>query len=106
MEVWQILVAFGVPSAITGLAIWHIQRKIAKLEAKREEHERNIETLILYQVKMNKANYILSTATAKAVQRIPEAKCNGDMRAALEEAQKIEEQERNFITEKGISSIF
>lgn len=106
MGIWQIVVAFGIPSAITGLAVWILQRKITKLEARREQHEKNIETLMLYQVNMNEANYILSTATAKAVQRIPEAKCNGDMSSALDKAQTIAESEREFITSQGISSIF
>ena len=38
----------------------------------------------------------LAEATAKAVQRIPDAKCNGDMHAALEYAQKVKHEQKDF----------
>jgi hypothetical protein len=102
----QLITAFGIPSAITGLGIYFIKKYIDKKEAKREEKEANTETLMLLLIKMGKANNILAEATAKAVQRIPEAHCNGDMTAALAEAEAIRKEEKEFMFEQGIKHIF
>lgn len=102
----EILITFGIPSAITGIATWLIKKYIDKKEAARTEKEQNTEKLMLLLIKMGKANNILAEATAKAVQRIPDAKCNGDMTAALEEAETIRKQEKEFMFEQGIKHIF
>ena len=96
----------GIPSAIFSFFIWLLKRYIDKREVEREKHDKNIETLMLYQIKMNRATNILAEATAKAVQRIPDAHCNGDMHEALERAQKIQEEEKDFLLERGVDSIF
>lgn len=100
------LTTFGIPSAITGFAFWLLKRYIDNREAKREEKEANNEKLILLMLKMGKANNILAEATARAVQRIPEAHCNGDMTSALEEAEKIRKEEKDFMFEQGVKHIF
>lgn len=102
----QIILAMGIPSAIFSFFIWLLKRYIDKKDTEREKHDKNIETLMLYQIKMNRATNILAEATAKAVQRIPDAHCNGDMHEALERAQKIQEEEKDFLLESGVDSIF
>lgn len=102
----NIILTFGIPSAITGFGIWLLKRYIDKREASREEKEQNTEKLMLLLIKMGKANNILAEATAKAVQRIPDAKCNGDMTAALAEAESIRKEEKEFMFEQGIKHIF
>lgn len=102
----QIILAMGIPSAIFSFFIWLLKRYIDKKDTEREKHDKNIETLMLYQIKMNRATNILAEATAKAVQRIPDAHCNGDMHEALERAQKIQEEEKDFLLERGVDSIF
>jgi hypothetical protein len=102
----NVLITFGIPTAITGLAFWMLKRYIDKKEAKREEKEVNTEKLILLLIKMGKANNILAEATAKAVQRIPEAHCNGDMTSALAEAEAIRKEEKEFMFEQGVKHIF
>lgn len=102
----QFIIAMGIPSAIFSFFIWLLKRYIDKREVEREKHDKNIETLMLYQIKMNRATNILAEATAKAVQRIPDAHCNGDMHEALERAQKIQEEEKDFLLERGVDSIF
>lgn len=52
------------------------------------------------------ATNVLAEATAKAVQRIPEAHCNGDMTKALEDAHKLQEEERKFLTGQAMESLF
>jgi uncharacterized protein YigA (DUF484 family) len=96
----------GIPSAICGLLVWQLKRDIEKREAKREEHDKNVEKLMLMIMQTSRANNVLATATARAVQRIPDAKCNGDMTSALEEAAKIQKEERDFLAEQGIKHIF
>lgn len=101
----NLLILFGVPSAITGLALWYFQKMIDKREKAREEHEQNLEQLMLYLIQQNKATNILATATARAVQRIPDAHCNGDMSSALDAANKIQQEENNFLLSVGVKSI-
>jgi hypothetical protein len=102
----QLLLTFGIPSAITGLGIWWLKRKIEQNEAKAKEHEQNLEALVLMMMNSTRANTVGITAIARAVQRIPDAQCNGDMTAALEEMEVIQQKEKQFIMDKGIRYIF
>ena len=54
----------------------------------------------------SRATNVLAEATARAVQRIPDAKCNGDMTHALAEATRIQKEEKDFILDQGIKHIF
>lgn len=49
---------------------------------------------------------ILAEATAKAVQRIPDAHCNGDMTGALAQSAKYQKEEKDFLIEQGIKHVF
>lgn len=102
----ELLIAAGIPSAITAFLFWLLKRNIDRNENKREEKENNTEKLILMLVNTSRSTNILAEATAKAVQRIPEAHCNGDMTAALEQAAKFQKEEQEFITQQGIKNIF
>lgn len=104
--VWQIVIAAGIPSALTGFFFWLIKRSIDKNEKKQEQRERNTETLMMMLVNTSRANNRLAHATARAVQRIPDAKCNGDMTSALAEAEAYMAEEKKFLMEQGISHIF
>lgn len=96
----------GIPTAITGFFVWWLKRYIDKREKKREERERNTEKLMLMIIHTSRATNVLAEATAKAVQRIPDAHCNGDMKTALERAAKIQQEEKDFIMDQGIKHIF
>lgn len=106
MEVVELLLLFGIPSAITGLAVWWMKRKVEQNEKKNQEQQQNIEALIMMIVQSSKANQIGITAIAKAVQRIPDAHCNGDMTAALAEMETIQQKEKQFLIDKGLKYIF
>ena len=106
MEIAELILLFGIPSAITGLGIWWIKRRIEKNEAKAKEHEQNLEALVLMMMQTSRANTVGITAIARAIQRIPDAHCNGDMTAALEEMEKIQKKEQQFIIDKGIKYLF
>ena len=47
----------------------------------------------------------LSEATARAVQRIPDAHCNGDMETALEEEEKVKKEIQLFLAKQGVNNI-
>ena len=102
----NILIATGVPSALMGLLVWFLKRYIDKHEKRRLIREQNTEQLMLLIMQTSRATNVLAEATARAVQRIPDAHCNGDMTAALEEAAKIQQEEKDFLLDQGIKHIF
>ena len=93
----EFVIAMGVPTAITGLLVWWLKRHIDARDKKAEEREKNTERLMLIIMQNSRATNILAEATARAVQRIPDAHCNGDMTAALELAAKIQKEEKDFM---------
>lgn len=106
MEIWEIILLFGVPSAITTFGVWLIKRKIEKNEKRYNEKENNLEDLVLMMLQTTRANAVGITAVAKAIQRIPDAHCNGDMTKALEYMKTVQEKEKDFLMDKGVKHIF
>ena len=102
----EFVLAMGVPSAIMGFMVWWLKRYIDKRDEKAEERERDIEKLMLMIMQTSRANNVLAEATSRAVQRIPDAHCNGDMTSALELASKIQKEEQEFLIDKGVKHIF
>ena len=113
---WAFILALGIPSALTGFLVWNFERKIAKREAKREkeqeerhkkeaEREKAREELQIHTIQGVSTAIALGDATAKAVQRIPDAHCNGDMHDALNYAIKIKHEQKDFLTRMGIASV-
>lgn len=98
--------ALGIPSAIMGLLIWRIKRHAEKREKAAEEREDAREQLLLLLVEAVGAALTLGEATAQAVQRIPDAHCNGDMHAALNYAISIKHKQREFLRARGVHSTF
>lgn len=102
-ELWTILLAFGVPSAVLGFAIWYIKGMITRNQKKQEEHDKNLESLVLMMLQSTRANSILCKATAEAVR---DGHCNGNMTSAMQVVEKAAEAEKQFLLEKGIKYIF
>lgn len=117
----EYIVAMGIPSALFGLIIsiflYLFKRSIDKRDKEREEmairkelekeeREKNIEKMMIMIMQTSRATSVLAEATARAVQRIPDAKCNGDMDSALVAAQKIQNEEKQFLMDQGIKHIF
>ena len=116
MGIESVLIAC-LPSAITGFCFWCIEQKIQKQSKKLEKEEKQRreaqdkrenarEELQLLAIQSTNAAIALAEATAKAVQRIPDAKCNGDMHAALDYAAKVKHEQKDFLTRQGIESIY
>ena len=103
----QIVLAFvaamGIPSAIMGLIIWRLERRIDKREKEQAAQEQGQKDLFVLIVQGTNAAIALGEATARAVQRIPDAHCNGDMHDALDYAADIKHKQKNFLTRQGVS---
>lgn len=106
MDLTAMFIAMGVPSAITGFCFWWFEKKLEKRqkEQDRKEAARKQNEVIIIE-SMNAA-IALGEATARAVQRIPDAQCNGDMHAALKYASDIKHKHKDFITEQGIEALY
>lgn len=102
----EFLIAMGIPSAITGLLVCWLKKDMDKREAHRAEKEANTEKLMLMIMQTSRATNVLAEATARAVQRIPDAHCNGDMTSALATAAKIQREEQDFLLNQGVKHIF
>lgn len=113
---WLYLAAFGIPTAVTGFCFGLLNRSIAKRdrrrekeqaekEAKAEERERNREKLDRMLLQSTTAALALGEATAKAVQRIPDAHCNGDMHAALNYAERVKHEQKDFLFALGVHAL-
>lgn len=116
MNLQTLVIAMSIPSAITAFWFWLLEKSITKrdeiAEEKRkkrqkehdEQEERRDELQYLLIQSVN-ASIALSEATARAVQRIPDAHCNGDMHKALAYAEKVKNDQKKFLTKQGIKNI-
>lgn len=109
LSIGGLLTLLGIPTAITAFCSWAIQHSITKKETARAAHEaareaaREKSEVLL--IKGMGAAIALGEATAEAVQRIPDAHCNGDMHAALEYARKVKHEHKEFMTEQGVHAL-
>lgn len=124
MDITAIIIAASIPSALTGFCFWLIEHGIQKREKQREgedqqrkdeenqrrkdeeKREKLREQQELFLVQGVGAAIALGEATAKAVQRIPDAHCNGDMHAALDYAAKVKHAQKDFLTQQGIEALY
>ena len=97
--------AMGIPSAIMGLIIWRLERRIDKQEKEQAAQEQGQKDLFVLVVQGTNAAIALGEATARAVQRIPDAHCNGDMHDALDYAADIKHKQKDFLTRQCVSSL-
>ena len=105
-SVASIVAAAGIPSALFGLAVWWFKRRMEKRDKELQEREKNREALMLMIVKSTKENTALCVAIAKAVKRIPDAKCNGDMTEALNRVEQATKEENDFLIKHGVHHLF
>ena len=117
ITVGGLLALMGIPSAVTGFCFWLLQRRMTKQQEKKdreeearmkseEERERLREKQELILVQGVSAAIALGEATAKAVQRIPDAHCNGDMHKALDYAEKVKHEQKDFLAAQGIHFLY
>ena len=106
LSVGGLVTLLGLPTAVTGLCFWLLQQRITKRDKAQEERERAREKNEVLIIKGVGAAIALGEATAEAVQRIPDAHCNGDMHAALEYATDIKHQQKDFLMQQGIQALW
>ena len=101
-EFWQLVVLMGIPSSITGLGIWWLQRTLIKRDKKQEEVHSCITKYQLILLKSVNASLILGEVTAKAVR---DGTTNGELSKALEHADKIKREQLDFVESYSISNL-
>ena len=117
MNYLTILTIAGIPTAVTGFCFWIVQRSLTRRDAiddaKRAKRQKEVDDRMEKRDEMQflliqsiNASIALSEATAKAVQRIPDAQCNGDMDGALEYALKVKHEQKEFLTKQSIKNTF
>ena len=118
--IWQILLAFGVPSTIFTTIISLLIKKQEKREKEREEREKEREErekkrerqerereerrhkLELLQIEGTLASIALGEATATALKN---GHANGETEAALSYAKTKKHEMNDFLREQGVNSI-
>ena len=75
LSVGGLLTLLGIPTAITSLGLWLLQRRISKREAVQDAREAAREQNEVLLIQNTRAALALAEATAVAVQRIPDAHC-------------------------------
>ena len=106
LSVGGLVTLLGLPTAITAFCFWLLQQRITKWDKAQEERERAREKNEVLIIKGVGAAIALGEATAEAVQRIPDAHCNGDMHAALEYARKVKHEHKEFLTEQSVQALY
>ena len=75
------IAAMGVPSAIMGLIVWALKKRIDAREKDQDEKNRAQQKLMVLLVQSTRASIALGEATGHAMER---GHTNGDMEVALE----------------------
>ena len=116
INIGALVVLLGIPTAATGFCFWMLEHRIQKREKQKEAEEakrqkeaaareRAREDLQIITIQGTSAAIALGEATARAVQRIPDAHCNGDMHAALNYAAEIKHKQKDFLAAQGIHAL-
>lgn len=95
-----------IPTTVMGLLAWYYKRRVEKVTKEREELEASKEEHEFMLVQATWAAIALAEATARAVQRIPDAKCNGDMHAALKYAAEVKHAQKDYLAKQGIHALY
>lgn len=107
---WLLATALGLPSLLVSIFARRLEKRIDRREEQREkradEREKQRMELDLTLIQATAASIALGEATARAVQRIPDAHCNGDMHAALDYAAKVKHKQKDFLMSLGIHALY
>lgn len=115
----KIFIAFAsvLPSAVAAFCFWLIEKKIERRSKKEDEEREKRQKKVDKQEAARQKNELLTAqaigaaialgeATARAVQRIPDAHCNGDMEEALDYAAKVKHAQKDFLYGQGLENIY
>lgn len=99
----DLIIVMSIPSGFTGFCIWLLERKMEKQEKKREEQEKIRERQEFLMVKSIGAAIALGEASAIALKN---GHTNGETEAALKYAREVKHEQKDFLTKRGIESIY
>ena len=103
MDVMALVLAMGIPSAMTGFCFWLLERKLDKEEKARIKKEAIREQQEYLLVKSIGAAIALGEASAIALKN---GHTNGETEAALEYARQVKHEQKDFLTKQSIEAIF
>ena len=92
----------GIPFLIASVILWWLGRAFRRRDAEEKERETVREKNNILLIRSVGASIALGEATAHAIQR---GYANGDMEAALEYAQQVKHEQKDFLTEQAQKSI-
>lgn len=87
-------------SIVVGVLVARMNKKLDKRDREKAEKDEAAAKNAVMITELIMASLTLSEATAEAVQRIPDAHCNGNMHTALDEARAVKKKYRQFETEQ------
>lgn len=103
-ELWQLLLAVGLPTAIVsgviGMFFWRLKRWETKRQEEQEKKEAERRELELLQIRGTLAAMSLGEATATALKN---GHCNGETERALEYEQRVKHEIRDFLAKSGVN---
>lgn len=102
--VWAFVVL--IPTTVVGLLTWYYKRRVEAVDEEAKKKEKAREQFEFTTIQATWAAIALAEATARAIQRIPDAHCNGDMHKALEYAEKVKHDQKEYLAKQGISALY
>lgn len=103
LDIGQLVAIMGIPSAITGFCFWMLQRRMTKRDEELDRREKAREKNEVLLVRSVGAAIALGEAAATALKN---GHANGETEAALEYARQIKREQKDFLTEQGIRSMY
>lgn len=94
--IWALLGELGIVTGVVGILLRRFEKRLDKRDRAKDQKEEARQQYEVLNIKMSFASLSVAEATAEAVQRIPDAHCNGEMHAALESAKAAKEEYRAF----------
>lgn len=103
LDIGQLVAIMGIPSAITGFCFWMLQRRMTKRDEELDCREKAREKNEVLLVRSVGAAIALGEAAATALKN---GHANGEVEAALEYARQVKHEQKDFLTEQGIRSMY
>lgn len=103
LDIGQLVAIMGIPSAITSFCFWMLQRRMTKRDEELDRREKAREKNEVLLVRSVGAAIALGEAAATALKN---GHANGETEAALEYARQVKHEQKDFLTEQGIRSMY
>lgn len=103
LDIGQLVAIMGIPSAITGFCFWMLQRRMTKRDEELDRREKAREKNEVLLVRSVGAAIALGEAAATALKN---GHANGEVEAAIEYARQVKREQKDFLTEQGIRSMY